>query len=220
MSRGQRNGSPRPLISVFQTWSRYFFIQVAPQLISRGWVDLVPDPLLLRKSGSAGNRTRDLCICSQKYIYIYIHTHTHTHTHTLKVWINLHTSCIISHAFALLGYYAYIVQEARWAPGPVWTGSENLAPTGIRSLDRPARSIYIYIYIYIYICLFDVRLPEDDGKKIEACGSISGLYVKVYNYYVCICCYYLLKVWINLHTSSIISQAFVLLGYYTVYIDS
>jgi len=47
--------------------SRYFFIQVAPQLTSRGWVDPVPDPLLLRKSGSAGNRTRDLCICSQKF---------------------------------------------------------------------------------------------------------------------------------------------------------
>jgi len=29
-------------------------------------VDPVPDPLLLRKSGSAGDRTRDLCICSQK----------------------------------------------------------------------------------------------------------------------------------------------------------
>ena len=42
------------------------FIQVAPQLTSRGWVDPVPDPLLFRKSGSAGNRTRDLCICSQK----------------------------------------------------------------------------------------------------------------------------------------------------------
>ena len=28
-------------------------------------MDPVPDPLLLRKSGSAGNRTRDLCICSQ-----------------------------------------------------------------------------------------------------------------------------------------------------------
>jgi hypothetical protein len=26
------------------------------------------------------------------------------------------------------------------APGPVWTGAENLAPTGIRSPDRPARS--------------------------------------------------------------------------------
>jgi len=31
-----------------------------------------------------------------------------------------------------------IVQEAGWAPGPVWTGAENLAPTGIRSRDRPA----------------------------------------------------------------------------------
>jgi len=32
-----------------------------------------------------------------------------------------------------------IVQEAEWAPGPFWTGAENLAPTGIRSPDRPAR---------------------------------------------------------------------------------
>jgi hypothetical protein len=31
--------------------------EVAPQLYSRGWVDPVPDPLLLRKSDSAGNRT-------------------------------------------------------------------------------------------------------------------------------------------------------------------
>ena len=36
------------------------------------------------------------------------------------------------------------VQEAGWAPGPVWTGAENLAPTGIRSLDRPARSQSLY----------------------------------------------------------------------------
>jgi hypothetical protein len=33
-----------------------------------------------------------------------------------------------------------IVQEAGWAPGPVWTGVENLAPIGIRSPDRPSRS--------------------------------------------------------------------------------
>ena len=32
-----------------------------------------------------------------------------------------------------------IVQEAGWAAGPVWTGAENLAPTGIRSPDRPSR---------------------------------------------------------------------------------
>jgi len=31
-----------------------------------------------------------------------------------------------------------ILQEAEW---PVWTGAENLAPTGIRYPDRPARSL-------------------------------------------------------------------------------
>jgi hypothetical protein len=36
----------------------YCFFQVAPQLHSRGCVDPVLDPLLLRKSGSARNRTR------------------------------------------------------------------------------------------------------------------------------------------------------------------
>jgi len=33
-----------------------------------------------------------------------------------------------------------IVHEAGWVPGPVWTGAENLAFTGIRSPDRSARS--------------------------------------------------------------------------------
>ena len=37
-----------------------------------------------------------------------------------------------------------IVQEAGWAPGPVWVGAENLAATGIRSLDLPARSKSLY----------------------------------------------------------------------------
>jgi hypothetical protein len=46
--------------------SRYFFFQIAPQLYSRGWVDPVPDPLLLRKYDSVGNRTRDLWMCSQE----------------------------------------------------------------------------------------------------------------------------------------------------------
>jgi hypothetical protein len=35
--------------------SRYFFFQVVPQLKSRGKMDPVSGPLLLRKSGSAGN---------------------------------------------------------------------------------------------------------------------------------------------------------------------
>jgi hypothetical protein len=46
--------------------SRYFFLQVALQLHSRGWVDPVLDPLLLRKSGSSGNQILELRICSQE----------------------------------------------------------------------------------------------------------------------------------------------------------
>jgi hypothetical protein len=57
---------PHGHILGFLDRSRYYFFQVAPQLYSRGWVDPLPDPLLLRKSGSAGNRTRDLWICSKK----------------------------------------------------------------------------------------------------------------------------------------------------------
>jgi hypothetical protein len=41
-----------------------------------------------------------------------------------------------------------IVQEAGWVPGPVWTGAENLAPTGIRSPDRPSRSESLYRLSY------------------------------------------------------------------------
>jgi hypothetical protein len=37
-----------------------------------------------------------------------------------------------------------LIHEAGWVPGPVWTGSENLAPTGIRSPDRPAHSQSLY----------------------------------------------------------------------------
>jgi hypothetical protein len=37
---------------------RYFPFQVAPQLCSRSWVDPVPNPLLIKKSGRAGNQTR------------------------------------------------------------------------------------------------------------------------------------------------------------------
>ena len=36
-----------------------------------------------------------------------------------------------------------IVQEAGWAPGPVWTGAENLGPPGFDPLTaQPAASRY------------------------------------------------------------------------------
>jgi hypothetical protein len=41
-----------------------------------------------------------------------------------------------------------IVQEAWPAPGPVWTCSKNLATTGVRSPDCPARSQSLYRLSY------------------------------------------------------------------------
>jgi hypothetical protein len=35
-----------------------------------------------------------------------------------------------------------------WASGPTWTCAKNLAPTGIRSPDRPARSHSLYRLSY------------------------------------------------------------------------
>jgi hypothetical protein len=41
-----------------------------------------------------------------------------------------------------------IVQEAGWAPGPVWTCAKNLAPTRIWSPDCPAHSQSLYWLSY------------------------------------------------------------------------
>jgi hypothetical protein len=49
---------PHSHILEFLDRSRYYFFQAAPKLYSRGWVGPNPGPLLLRKSGSAGNQTR------------------------------------------------------------------------------------------------------------------------------------------------------------------
>jgi hypothetical protein len=57
---------PHGRILGFLDRSRYYFFQVAPQLYSQGRVDPVPDSLLLRISGGAGNRTQYLWICSQE----------------------------------------------------------------------------------------------------------------------------------------------------------
>jgi hypothetical protein len=67
------------------------------------------------------------------------------------------------------------VQEAGWAPGSVWTVAENLAPTGIRSPDCPARSESLYrlrypgpqvsLYLYIYNLLNNaVRISDYSGN--------------------------------------------------------
>jgi hypothetical protein len=79
--------------------SRYFLFQVAPELYSRGCVDPVPDPLLLRISGRARNRTRDLWICSQElwpldYVGGLNVITTPYFAHGMHLWINMITSII------------------------------------------------------------------------------------------------------------------------------
>ena len=49
-----------------------------------------------------------------------------------------------------------VVQETVLAPGPVWTGAENLSPTGIRSQDRPTRSQSLY----------RLRYPAQDNVSV------------------------------------------------------
>jgi hypothetical protein len=60
VSRGQCGWTPTAVNLSFVDRSRYFFFQVPPHLSSWGWVDPIPDQLLLGKSGSAGNRTYSL----------------------------------------------------------------------------------------------------------------------------------------------------------------
>jgi hypothetical protein len=61
----------------------------------------------------------------------------------------------------------HILQEAGWAPGPVWTCAEDLAPTGIRSPDRPARSQSLY----------RLRYPAHiSGRILPIFNSIKSLH--------------------------------------------
>jgi hypothetical protein len=46
----------------FLDMSRYFSFKQLLVYPQKGYVGTVPDPLLLRQSGSAGNRTRDLWV--------------------------------------------------------------------------------------------------------------------------------------------------------------
>jgi hypothetical protein len=46
-----------------------------------------------------------------------------------------------------------IVLEAGWAPGPVWTGAKNLAPTGSFFLNSLLLSLY-FICTYLLVLIF------------------------------------------------------------------
>ena len=56
-------------------------------------------------------------------------------------------------------------------PGPVWTGAENLAPTGIRSPDRPARSA---VAIPTELSrLLDVKKSKCHSTEIDTVSNVS-----------------------------------------------
>jgi hypothetical protein len=61
--------NPHGRILGFLDRSRYHLLRNNSSIVL--WVDPVPDPLLLRKSRSLGNRTRDFWICSQELWPLY-----------------------------------------------------------------------------------------------------------------------------------------------------
>jgi hypothetical protein len=68
-----------------------------------------------------------------------------------------------------------IAQEAGWDLGPVWTGAENLAHTGIRSPDRPVRS--------------SVAIPTTRPPLAIVTQSISlGILTSSVTYNLCLLC--------------------------------
>jgi hypothetical protein len=64
------------------------------------------------------------------------------------------------------------VQEAGWASGQVWTDAENLAPTGIRSPDRPSSSELLYRLSYpgvLFRNTFKIRhFQETQHRHIQS----------------------------------------------------
>jgi len=108
-----------------------------------------------------------------------------------------------------------ILQETGWAPGPVWTGTENLAPTGIRSPDRPARSqslyrlsypahgwgrveIYIFpsVIFYVWLTFFWVffprsfwnLLPRSPVVVVQLLLAMKLIATEIYQYHILLFC--------------------------------
>ena len=65
-----------------------------------------------------------------------------------------------------------IVQEVAWGSGPVWKGAENLVPSGIRSLDRPAcsKSLYRLRYPARQEGLGQLKIPVT--RDLRACSAV------------------------------------------------
>jgi len=59
------------------------------------------------------------------------------------------------------------VQEAGWAPGPVWTGAENLAPTGIRQCCCTNSDLRgCYVACRVIVSTFRMTVSKDRSASI------------------------------------------------------
>ena len=74
------------------------------------------------------------------------------------------------------------VQEAGWVSGSVWTGAENLAPTGSRSPNRPAipttlpELIIMIIIIIIIIIIFIISFMQGIYNYIPETNYVPSKY--------------------------------------------
>ena len=73
-----------------------------------------------------------------------------------------------------------IVQEAGWASGLVWTDAENLAPTGIRSPDHPARRQSLYRLRYPAYAQKQENLQKI-RKSILVSYFLTGFFQKIFS---------------------------------------
>jgi hypothetical protein len=68
-----------------------------------------------------------------------------------------------------------LVQEAGWVSEPVWMGQENVASTGFRTLDSPARSESLYRLrcpCRLNICVFCIYVNLLEEGKVGCCLTV------------------------------------------------
>jgi len=69
-----------------------------------------------------------------------------------------------------------IVQEAKWAPGLVWTGVENLVPTGVRSLDHRTGSELLYLLCFPGLQPKSVVTQNPNDSELRNLGDSCTLF--------------------------------------------
>jgi hypothetical protein len=126
-------------------------------------VDSLPDPLLRRKSGSAGNRTRDLWICSQE-LWPLDHRDGHNKEYIWRKYITYYTVAMdpgMRLQFPWVWVYFILVLEAelrlfidgvwlcgnwepRWERNGIWSFNEEChthTSSGLWKPDRRSTSL-------------------------------------------------------------------------------